>query len=176
MSDFPYKKPTQKQLRGRFHLNPGLDDLDELIETINNNIVDEGETAFLRMIAVGASDDVSLTGNFYIGLCGASIAETTSLGNLPSEPSGNGYARKAIERSNVGFPTIDRINDVARALSKTVTFTASGGSISSFQRLFLCNTLSGTVGKLFAISGALTSARTIADGESLPVAYELYMK
>lgn len=161
------------RLQGRFIFWPGTPK--QLI--VPNTIVDEGEEAFLKMLMQGDVGDVALGGNFYVGLCADTPAETDVLTDIASEPSSaGGYARLALSRDATGFPTIDQVSGVFRAQSKVITFTASGVDFdTAIDRAFLCNVISGTSGVLFAYSGALPSALTVSDGDSLPVQYELYL-
>lgn len=147
------------------------------LQIVPNTVVDEGEEAFLKMMLQASNADVSAGGNFYAGLCSGSAADTLTLATLSGEPTAtNGYARQAIERNGTGWPTIGTVNGAFRGLSKQVTFAASGGDFSaSYTRLFLCNVSSGTSGLLFAISGALSVAELITDGNSRAVQYELFL-
>lgn len=161
-------------MRGRFIFWP--DTPHQLI--VPNNVLDEGEDTFLKMITQADVADVAAGGNFFVGLCGNTFDETTTLATLTGEPSAaGGYARQAIARNNVGWPTISVVNGIRRAQSLTVTFAAVGANFSTtFQRAFLCNVVSGTVGKLFAVSGALPAAIQVNDGQNFPMRYELYLR
>ena len=145
---------------------------------IPNIVVLEGKEQFLR--AVTRNEDMGLTGGppplFYIGLCDQVPNAADTLTSITTEPtSAGGYARIGIERSSVGWPTIDEVNGVKRAMSKIVTFAASGADYSgAFSRAFLCSVSSGTTGFLFSYSGALSVPITLLDGESVDVQYELY--
>ena len=57
-----------------------------------------------------------------------------------------------------------------QAKTKTVTFTADGGSIGPVTKMFLCDVASGTAGLLIA-SRALSQERTLSDGESLECSF-----
>lgn len=145
---------------------------------IPNLVVAEGKEQFLR--AVTRNEGMGLTGGppplFYIGLCDQVPAVTDTLTSITTEPtSAGGYARIGIERSSVGWPTIDEVNGVKRAASQIVTFAASGADFSSsFSRAFLCSVASGTLGFLFSYSGPLSVPIALLDGESIDVQYELY--
>ena len=144
---------------------------------VPNMIVDEGEEAFLKMLAQGNTGDVAAGANYYVGLCSDTPVETDGLTEVATEPdSSGGYARIALSRDAVGFPTIDQVSGVFRAQSKTITFAASSADFSvSIDRAFLCNVASGTSGILFAYSGALPSVLLVTDGNTLPIQYELYL-
>lgn len=144
---------------------------------VPNTFLNEGEDTLLKMALRGDNSIVAGGGNFYIGLCGAAFAETTTLTTLAGEPSAtNGYARQAITRDATGWPTIDSINGAGHARSAVVNFTASGGDFSaSIERVFLCTVGSGTSGKLLSVSAALPAPLLITNGYSLPVQYDIYM-
>lgn len=132
-------------------------------EIIGNSLADEGEEL---------AGDVFLRGSalttFFLGLCDDTPGETTTLASLSEEPSGNGYARKEIERSATGWPT--KVLDAGdwKYTSKIVTFVADGGSIGPVKTMFLTNVETSTSGKFIAWA-ALSMSRTIADGDSLSV-------
>lgn len=143
-----------------------------------NNVLDEGEESFLKMIVQASVADVAAGGNFYVGMCGLTFAESTTLATLVGEPTvTNGYARKAVTRNATDWPTVDLVGGVRRAATGILTFTASGGNFSvGFSRLFLCNVASGSAGKLFSVSGALPSPIIVTPTTPLPVTYELYLR
>lgn len=161
-------------MRGQFVLFPNTDR--QII--IPNRVVNEGEDSFLRMIFQGNVVDVALGGNFYVGLCEEVPDEEDLLSTITTEPtSAGGYAREALTRDATGWPTVQLVNTDYMVESKTVTFTASGADFSrSINRLFLCNVLSGTGGKLFAYSGPLANSLTLLDGESLPLKYQFFLR
>lgn len=147
---------------------------------IKNTVVNEGDENFLR--AITRNEAMGLAGSpalFYVGLCNAaSVLDTDTLTSIVTEPTvTNGYSRKSIERNSTGWPTIDTVNGQRRALSKVLTFTASGGNFSAaFSRAFLCSVASGTGGLLFSVSGALTIPVLLLNGESFQMQYELFSR
>lgn len=161
-------------MRGQFVLFPGTPK--QII--IPNRVVDTGEQSFLQMIFQGSIADVALGGNFYIGLCEEVPDDTDTLATITTEPtSAGGYAREAVTRDAIGWPTVQLINTDYMIESKTVTFTATGADFSrAINRLFLCNILSGTGGKLFAYSGPLANSITLLDGASLPLKYQFFLR
>lgn len=145
---------------------------------VPNIITDAGEISFLKMVFQGDITDVSLGGNFYLGLCGeAAVAGDSELSDISDEPSvTNGYARKAVTRDATGWPTITEINGVHRVVTAMQTFTASGGTFSlPITRVFLCNVSSGSSGILFSFSGKLMTPITVAPGDPLEVLYSVFM-
>jgi len=149
---------------------------------IPNSLVLDGEKSLLRMITQGAVDDVALGGNFWIGLCSLNFGDitTTLAGGGPAgEPTAtHGYARQSVSRDGVGWPAANlvQINNLWKAATKQVVFTAAGGDFSaSISRAFLATTSDNT-GKLIAVGGALPAPLAITNGTSFPAQYELYMK
>lgn len=158
-------------MRGEYrHLNSGL--------LIPNHVTDEGEAAFLKMIAQAAVADVAAGGNWYFGLMEDAHSEVLTLSDIVGEPSGaGGYARQAIVRDGVGFPTIGSNNGIAFAETDTIAFTAAGADFDeAVWRLFMCNVASGTAGLLFAISSPFDVALTILDTETHNFNYRLWMR
>jgi len=144
---------------------------------IPNLIVDQGKTDFIKMIVLADTSVVASGGNFYIGLASdVAFAVDSTLSDITDEPSGNGYSRQAVERNSTGWPTIDVVNGQARAQSKVVTFSATGGDWDkTIKRAFLCNVSSGSTGRLFAFSGALEDDLQVSDGENFQVQYEVFI-
>lgn len=126
-----------------------------------NALADEGEFFVLDVALRGALKAT----NFYLGLVNDTPIETDALTDLTGEPSGNGYSRQTIESSNVGWPTLALDGGDYKATSKTVTFTASGGTIGPVTYAFLATSTDNT-GKLMTYV-VLSTPRTLADGESL---------
>lgn len=139
-------------------------------EVVENALADEGEQSMLDVYLRAVSQ-----GNFYLGLANSSPVDTTTMATLTGEPSGSGYARPAVERSNVGWPVLVIDAGDWQATSKLVTFTATGGTIGPVNVMFLTDILSGTMGKFFAWA-ALSQARTLLDGESLGCKMKIKLK
>ena len=148
-------------------------------ERIPNQITVEGEETFLKMITRADVADVASGGNFFLGLTGLSVANTNTLTQVAvAEPTvTNNYSRKPITRNAAGFTDISQVNGIFRAQSAVVNFTATPGNYStSIYRLFLCNVVSGTVGKLFSVSAPLLTPRLITPTTPYSVAFELWMR
>jgi len=131
-----------------------------------NILVDEGE---LATIDTFFRDNASLyfPGDyFYIGLYKGTVVETSTLATIPNEPAAaNGYARIAVERSSVGFPTIEQNEDGNwQVVSKEVTFTASGGNIGPVNGAFLCTSSDNTGSLIGAVAASVE--RTILSGDN----------
>ncbi len=161
-------------LAGRYIIYP--DTPKEIV--IPNIIVDEGEISFLKMIGRADVVDVAAGGNFFVGLCQEVPTDADTLATITTEPTLTfGYARQPISRDATGWPVLGAIGDANRLQSLTITYTASGGNFSrTFQRLFMCNVVSGTAGLLFAYSGLLPNPIQVDDTESFTAKYELYMR
>lgn len=129
-------------------------------ENIRNALVDEGERALLLQFF--RSEEAPST--FYARLCNDSLLETDALSDIQNEPSGNGYSAQEIQRSSIGWPTIELDSGDYRLVSKTVTFTASGGNIGPINTLYLATTSDNT-GKLIAFVN-LSMTRTILNADS----------
>jgi len=134
-------------------------------ETKKNLIVDEGEKALVDTFYRNLAATYFVTADFWVGLYYGSLAETTVLGTIPEISAINGYARVQIERSVVGWPTIEFHENDWRVVSKTITMTASGGNIGPVNGAFLC-TSSNNTGVL--IGGvAMSMSRTIPAGDDI---------
>jgi len=139
-------------------------------------ITSAGEQQLLKMLFQGDNTIVAAGANFYLGLCNQTPAKTDTMADISTEPTvANGYARKAIVRSAVGFPVIEEVNGETRIVSLVISFTAAGGDFdASFTRAFLCTDASGLGGTLFAYSGAYGSVITLLDGETRQIKFEFY--
>lgn len=135
-----------------------------------NALADEGEADILNVYFLNTSAPT----NFYVGLINdATIAETDTLATMVGEPSGNGYARQLIERSATGWPTGPALDaGDMQITSSTETITAAGGTIGPVDNAILTDVASGTAGDLIAYV-ALTASRTLQDGDSLDVSFDV---
>lgn len=117
--------------------------------------------------------------SFYVGLCGnaAALDFSSELVDITDEPSTvNGYARIALTGNATNWPILALINNMVRMQSKQITFTAVSGDFDKpITRHFLCNTPSGTAGKLFSMSGALPEPLVISPGTPFNVISEQWM-
>jgi len=134
-------------------------------ETKKNIVPNEGEKAFVDTFYRKNADLYFAADTFYVGLYYGSVGESTVLATIPGEPSGNGYSRVAIERSTVGWPTIEEHENDWRVVSKTITITASGGSIGPVNGAFLCTSSDGTGVLIGAV--AMKVSRNIPAGDKI---------
>ncbi len=140
-----------------------------------NLITDEGLEDMMKSWLQNVSV-VAGAANYYIGMCNQTPAASDGIGDISTEPTAGvgGYARQAIPRSAVGWPTFTTVNGFPALRSTTETFTASGADFSAaFTRLFLTDAVAGAATKLFSYSGALTVAVTVPDGQSFQAQYEI---
>jgi len=139
-------------------------------ETDHNALADEGEQYFLDVALRG----VTAASNTYLRLFNDTPAETDSISSLTGEPSGFGYTAKTLVSSAVGWPTLALDSGDYQATSAVQTFTASGGAIGPVTYIVL-TTSSDSSGKLLSYA-ALSTSRTLTDGDSLQVTYRLKMQ
>jgi len=136
-------------------------------KSIRNALTNQGENSMLNTYFRGTSAPTT----FYFRLCNDSLDVGDSLTTIVGEPSGNGYAAQAIERSAVGWPTIALHESAWRIISKEVTITAAGGDIGPVSTGYLATTLNNT-GILIAFVN-FDVPRTILDGSSLVAKYQV---
>jgi len=139
-------------------------------EQAPNALVDEGELLLLDVFLRAAAAPAG----FFCRLYNDTPIETDSLAALTGEPAVNGYAAQAIERSNVGWPTLALDAGDYQATSKELTFTATGGSWGPVTHCVLA-TSSDNTGKLVSFA-ALSTARTLAAGETLRITYRVKLQ
>ena len=137
---------------------------------VHNIVHDEGEQFVLEVVF---TEMQSPPFNYYIGLdarrapVGGVPSEADNLGSLVNEPVGiNGYARQDVRSDDTGF-TVAQVAGEYQALTKVVTFEATGGSWGPVATVFLTTTIAAG-GKLIC-SAYLSAWRTLIDGETLEV-------
>ena len=156
--------PQGKHLSGRFEMRCFDKDHNLIWEDGGPNMLHDGGEKF--MLEVCFSEEDTVPANYYLGLdARASLAEADVMTDLASEPSTNGYARQPVASSNVDY-TIGQISGDWQAKTKTVTFSASGGSWGPVTKIFLCEVETGQTLVLIA-SNALSQSRTLEDGQSI---------
>ena len=141
-----------------------------------NIIPDEGEKALVDTF-YRANDSLYFpVDNFYVGLYSGSVAETTTLVTIGEAPSTGDYSRQLIERSEVGWPTIEKNEGDWRVVSKTITLTASGGDIGPVDGAFLCTSASGSTTGVLIGALAMKVTRTIPAGDNIEFTVKAKMK
>lgn len=139
-----------------------------LYENIGNNaLANDGEDWVLR----AAFRNEYATDKLYVRLCNQILAETTLLSDITTEPTGNGYysgdvSLYELTRDEAGFPTFEEVGGDVRLKSRTIAFTASGGSIGPISTVFLATKPAGdSTGKLICYR-ALPITQSILNGNS----------
>lgn len=130
-----------------------------------NGLVLEGAKCFLETIFRDRASNYFGDTDFFIGMYNGTVSSSTVLATVPGEPSGNGYSRQRIERSVVGWPTLEINEGNWRIVSKEVTLTASGGNIGPVQGAFL-GTSEDNTGTLISYL-AFGVERTILSGDTI---------
>lgn len=140
---------------------------------IKNTLVGVGASNFLRTLFRGES---VLPTSFYLGLTNSNYNWDSTIADLAAgEPTGNGYARQELTRNTTDW-TVQEINGFMQALSKIVSFTASGDWDKQWLRMFICDVASGTSGDLYSVSGPAPALRTVLSGAGPSVRYEYYLR
>lgn len=137
-------------MRGMFIRGDGL--------VLPNNISIAGGQQILRNAFRDESSD------FFMALVtGLPTTGMTMLGMVEPTLGVNGYARVALPRSNVGWPTVSAEGTDAYIESQLATFTAAGGNFNQpIQRLALVGFSGYSAGHpVLALSEPLPAAVTI---------------
>jgi len=140
-----------------------------------NILVDTGERAIIDTFFRNNGSNYFGMTDFWIGMHNGSISETTVLSTIPGEPAVlYGYSRQKIERSTVGWPTIEKHEGDWRVVSKTLTLTASGGEIGPVTGAFLCTSSDNTGTLIGALSFGVE--RIIEAGDAIDVVMKAKLK
>lgn len=143
-------------MRGEFRGRDGL--------VLPNNITSEGARVIL---AAAFRNDVP---TFYAGLVTGVPSLSLTSATLTEPAIGtNGYARVAIARSAVGWPTQGESAGERYIETDWLTFTASGGDFSqAIQRVALLGTSTyNSADLVYALSAALPATRVIGPSTDL---------
>lgn len=138
-----------------------------------NALADEGEQSMLDTYFRGLNTPTQ----FFLRLTKDTPVETDTLSNITGLVSGNGYSAQLLQRSVTGFPGLSLNAGDYQVTTKTVTFTASGGSIpitGQAQYVFI-STTSNNTGKHIAFV-ALSQGRKLAAGESLQITVKIKLQ
>lgn len=140
-----------------------------------NTLVDSGERAIIDTFFRNNGGNYFGMTDFWVGMYNGTIAETTVLATIPNEPPTTyGYTRGKVERSSIGWPTIEKHEGDWRVVSKTLSMTASGGDIGPVNGAFLC-TSSDNTGTLIGVL-SFGVERTVIDGDSIDIAMKAKLK
>ena len=135
-------------------------------EVKHNSLSQQGEANFLDTYFRGLHTPTE----FYLRLCNDTLDVGDTLTTIIGEPSGFGYTPMLIERSAVGWPTLEINEGAYRLVSKTITITAVGGDIGPVNTSFISTTIDNS-GSLVAFV-TFDVPRTILDGSSLIATYQ----
>lgn len=130
-------------LRGEFRFQSGL--------VIPNNITTEGARTIL---AAALRNTVP---EFWVGLCSAVYQPDLAIQDLV-EPTlaTNGYARLAVARDSVGWPSDGEVNGEVYFESLPLVWEATGGPFDQpVTRMFICGDEVALTGDVFCLSAAL---------------------
>lgn len=144
------------------------------IKDKKNILTDEGERAIGEVFFRNQGSVYFPSTNFFVGLYKGSISESTTLATIPNEPSGNGYSRLELERSAIGFPTVEQDEGDWRWVSRQLTLTASGGTIGPVNGAFLGTTSDDSGSLIGAV--AMDYERTILSGDQVIIVIRAKLK
>ena len=139
-----------------------------------NALANEGEYSILDTYFRGA---IAPTG-YYLRLYNATPGLTSTLLTLSaSEPAtANGYnpATQGLAKNTTDWPTLSLVFSHYEVTSKTITITASGGTIGPVTYAAVTTTSDNT-GKLVAYA-PLSATRTLNAGDSLQMTYKVRLQ
>lgn len=154
-------------LRGEFRFQNGL--------IVPNNITTAGCQAILAAFARGTAPI------FHVGLCSAVYEPDLEIQDI-TEPTlaVNGYARLAVTRDAVGWPSDGVVNDEAFIESLDLVWEATGGDFDEpVTRMFLTPEAVATAGVIYCLSGPLPEEFTVQPSTPLPdrtFKYRIYLR
>lgn len=130
-----------------------------------NHMTDDGIEEMYAVYFQGAAGPDS---GFEIGLNTQSLVQSSSFADL-LEVTGDGYARKAVPRSAVGFPTLALDNGDMEITTHSVTFENTGtaewsGAVDGFL-----NSNDSVNGNTLVCYRPLSTTRTLFPGDTLEV-------
>jgi len=136
-------------LRGEFRFKNGL--------VIPNNVTTFGAQTILDLALRAHVAD------FYVGLCQGVYTPDLQIESLIEPTIGvNGYARLALARNDVDWPTAGLLNGQPYLESKDLVWLAVGAAFDKpITRMFIAPSADAVVGNLFCLSGALPAELTI---------------
>lgn len=139
-------------------------------ESKKNSLADLGERNMLESYFKSVNSPTQ----FFIRLANDVLIDTDTLPDILGEPVGNGYAPQLVERSGIGFPTIELDDGDFRIVSKEVNFKAVGGDIGPITIAYLATTSDDT--GLLISSVPLTIQRTILDNDEGFISIRIKLK
>lgn len=154
-------------LRGEFRFQNGL--------IVPNNVTEAGSAAILA--AALRNTDIT----FWVGLCSA-VYEPDLLIEDVTEPTlaTNGYARLAVTRDIVGWPSGGLVNGENYLESLPLVWEAVGGPFDQpVTRMFITQEESALAGDILALSAAMPDDLIINEDTAEPdrtFQYRLYLR
>jgi len=140
----------------------------------SNALANEGEYSILDTYFRGATAPAG----YYLRLYNATPSLTSTLSTLAAnEPAtANGYnpANQGLAKNTTDWPTLSLVSSHYEVTSKTITITASGGTIGPVTYAAIA-TSSDNTGKLVAYA-ALSATRTLQIGDSLQMTYKVRLQ
>lgn len=135
-------------------------------------LTNEGEEWALKALLRGEPNTADLFAGFYTNA--SEPAETATLSSGLTEVSGGSYARRTVERSSTGWPTLALDSNDFRAVSKILEFPAPTANWGTLTGAFLTTVSTGTVGILIA-TYHFSASFVVNSGDPAPT-LRLYQK
>ena len=152
-------------LRGEFTRGDGL--------VIPNNITTYGAGLILDMAMRDAANPL------WVGLVRGFPRKDGLKSDFAESTFTNGYARKQILRSNVGWPTVGTLNGMSFLESDWLTWAAVGGPFSeTFNRMMMCVEQNSLAGSYICLSAPLPAPYAITPAtplEQRQFKYKIYL-
>ena len=142
---------------------------------VPNALIEDGFVTLLKMLFQGDNSVIAGGGNFYIGLRDNNYSVLDTLASITGEPTADvTYARQAVTRDAIGFPTVELLTGDGHVRSKVVEFQSLGTYPVTVQRMFLASTLDNT-GKLFSTSASFPNPVTVTSANPLFAQFDLFL-
>ena len=103
-----------------------------------------------------------------VALCTAATTDASTGATITEVANSFGYARQTLNPLDANWTGASSTNGLTDNAS-AITFTASGGSWGTVTHIAICDSATHGAGNVL-FHGALTSSKTIADGDSLTFA------
>ena len=142
-------------------------------EDVHNILHDEGEALFCQIL----SGNTTLPSTLYLGLDDrASLTEADTITSVTTEPTGNNYLRLHVKAADDWTVQQDGGTSDYEMVTKVCTFNASGGDWPGVDNLFLTTVQSDDGTGWLIASAALSTTRTVTDGDYLNVTMTIRLK
>jgi len=138
-----------------------------------NTMVQAGALAFLQTLF---QNGTVIPSSFWLGVCSLPYDFSTTLADVAAtEPTAGGYARIEFPRDSTNW-TADLVGNAYRMRSVSKNFTATDDWNKTWTQMFLCDVAAGTSGKLYAISGPLSTPVQTLKNVPPPGRYTYYIR